>query len=94
MVQAGTFYQAEDYHQKYYLTTQPDIRSILLARYPNYADFIASTAVARLNGYAGGYITAENLVRELTSAGWTQPDVVRVLEAAGENAAALCPVPD
>ena len=94
IVPAGIFYQAEDYHQKYYLVYQPEVRTLLQSRYPNYADYIASTAVARLNGYAGGYITAESLVQELSSLGWSQEDIAQVIDAAGEDVAALCPAPD
>jgi peptide-methionine (S)-S-oxide reductase len=39
----------------------------LSAIYPNFADFIDSTAVARINGYVGGHVTFEDLQEQLNS---------------------------
>lgn len=55
------FYLAEDHHQKYYLRNSPELVAELRAIYPNEADWIDSTAAARLNGYAGGYIALSDL---------------------------------
>jgi peptide-methionine (S)-S-oxide reductase len=66
------FYLAEDYHQKYYLQQVPEIIEELAAIYPNFADFIDSTAVARINGYAGGHVTFEELQEQLNSS-WPVP---------------------
>lgn len=55
-----TFYLAETYHQKYFLQNTPllaDIKAI----YPDEQDWLNSTAVARLNGYMGGYGQADTL---------------------------------
>lgn len=52
---AGTFWPAEDYHQKYYLRGDRELMAEFDAWYPRDADFEASTAAARVNGYLGGY---------------------------------------
>lgn len=51
---ADQFTPAEDYHQKYYLRQNPDFYRALRERYRSEADFLSSTAAARLNGYLGG----------------------------------------
>ena len=61
------FHLAEDYHQKYYLQQVPELMKELVAIYPNFADFIDSTAVARINGYVGGHITFQELQEQLNS---------------------------
>jgi peptide-methionine (S)-S-oxide reductase len=58
---AGTFFWAEDYHQKYYLQSQASLMREYRTIYPNIVDFVNSTAVARANGYAGGYCPAPTL---------------------------------
>jgi methionine-S-sulfoxide reductase len=63
------FYLAEDYHQKYALKQRRDIFLELYAMYPVYKDFMHSTAVARVNGYLGGYGTAAELEKELPGFG-------------------------
>lgn len=65
IVPAGTFYLAEDYHQKYYLQGMPKLEAEFRAKYPDINDFTNSTAVARANGYAGGFGTPEVLQEEL-----------------------------
>ena len=62
---AETFYLAEDYHQKYYLQNTPQLISEFEAMYPNSPALVDSTAAARLNGYAGGNGTPEQLELEL-----------------------------
>ncbi|MGB6873871.1 MAG: peptide-methionine (S)-S-oxide reductase, partial [Dehalococcoidia bacterium] len=61
------FYLAEDYHQKYHLQQVPELMEELAAIYPNFADFIDSTAVARINGYVGGHVTFQELQEQLNS---------------------------
>lgn len=50
---ARAFYPAEDYHQKYLLRQSSRLFSEFRAIYPEAADFAASTAAARINGYLG-----------------------------------------
>ncbi len=90
---AGPFYQAEDYHQKYYLSTKTKVVEALRAVYPDFSDYVASTAAARLNGHAGGFISAGDLVSELERLGFERDTIARILEAAGESVAAYCPAP-
>jgi peptide-methionine (S)-S-oxide reductase len=63
------FYLAEDYHQKYYLQQVPALMREFSAIYPAVQDFIDSTAVARVNGYIGGYGSPESLKGEIDSLG-------------------------
>ncbi|MDX5419161.1 MAG: peptide-methionine (S)-S-oxide reductase MsrA [Hymenobacteraceae bacterium] len=49
------FYLAEDRHQKYKLQRQPEIMEEFQEVYPAFADFVNSTAAARVNGYQYGY---------------------------------------
>ncbi|MBN1957358.1 MAG: peptide-methionine (S)-S-oxide reductase [Desulfuromonadales bacterium] len=51
--EAGVFYPAEDYHQKYYLRRQDQLLRELKRIYPDNEDLTASTAAARINGYLG-----------------------------------------
>ncbi len=65
----SAFYQAEDYHQKYRLRHARDLMDEFRAMYPVEADFIRSTAAARINGYLDGQGTLPQLERELDSLG-------------------------
>ena len=53
------FTLAEDYHQKYYLRRERDLMREFARIYPAAADFVDSTAAARVNGYLGGNGTTE-----------------------------------
>ena len=64
-----TFYMAEDYHQKYRLQNHSVLMNEIRRAYPNGADFVASTAAARLNGYLAGYGNPEKLNKGLESLG-------------------------
>jgi hypothetical protein len=50
--------------------------------YPATEDFLSSTAVARINGYVGGYGTLETLQEELTSFGLSAAGRSRLLQIA------------
>lgn len=65
----NAFYQAEDYHQKYRLRHARDLMDEFRALYPVEADFIRSTAAARINGYLDGEGTLSQLERESDSLG-------------------------
>ena len=56
---AGTFYVAEDYHQKYRLRGNRTLRRAFGKLFANEADFRDSTATARVNGWLAGYGKAE-----------------------------------
>jgi peptide-methionine (S)-S-oxide reductase len=57
----SNFYLAEDYHQKYYLQGVKELKRDFRAVYADTADFVNSTAAARVNGYVGGYGSVEML---------------------------------
>jgi len=64
---AGTFYRAEDYHQKYYLRSKENLVSDLKKLSPR--EFVDSTAAARMNGFVGGYGSTALLLSEIDSYG-------------------------
>jgi len=66
------FTLAEDYHQKYYLRGMPRIVDEYKRIYPDLIDFVNSTAVARVNGYAGNNGGCDSLKRDLPSLGLSQ----------------------
>jgi peptide-methionine (S)-S-oxide reductase len=63
-----TFWIAEDYHQKYRLRHSA-LADELHTIYPDEADFVASTAAARINGWLDGYGDPQQLEREITRLG-------------------------
>jgi methionine-S-sulfoxide reductase len=65
----GTFYLAEDYHQKHNLRQYKDLWKEYQAIYPNLADLYNSTAVARVNGYLGSQGSSVGLLKEIDSYG-------------------------
>ena len=69
VLQASRFYPAEAYHQKFALRGRPDLLKEYEAMYPYFTDFLASTAVTRVNGYVAGYGTCESLRGELDGLG-------------------------
>ncbi|MCB0167702.1 MAG: peptide-methionine (S)-S-oxide reductase [Anaerolineae bacterium] len=69
IIPASTFYLAENYHHKYLLQHSPRIWADILEIYRRPADWINSTAAARLNGYVGGYSTLAKLEEEIDSLG-------------------------
>jgi peptide-methionine (S)-S-oxide reductase len=66
-----TFTMAEDYHQKYMIKQHYDLKAEMSRIYPLHRDFVESTAVARLNGYASGYGSKDQLAREIDNMGLT-----------------------
>jgi peptide-methionine (S)-S-oxide reductase len=80
IVPEDKFYPAEDYHQKYYLRNNRELMSIFKDIYLNDADFTASAAAARINGYLGGYGKKADLEKDLSETG-LQPEAVKKLLA-------------
>jgi methionine-S-sulfoxide reductase len=76
----GTFYVAEDYHQKYLLRQRSELLREFQALYPDAKRFLASTAAARVNGYLGGHGTEAALRREIGSLGLSAQGQQLVLE--------------
>jgi hypothetical protein len=66
-----TFTMAEDYHQKYIIKQHYDLHADMSRIYPLHRNFVDSTAVARLNGYASGHGDKEQLAREIDRLGLT-----------------------
>jgi hypothetical protein len=66
---ASRFHLAEAYHQKFALRGRPELLKEYEAIYPALRDFLASTAVTRVNGYVAGYGTCESLRGEFNGLG-------------------------
>jgi len=64
-----TFYDAEDYHQKYRLKRTDVVYRDFERMYDDHADIVRSTAAARCNGILGGYGSWEIHGDELDSYG-------------------------
>lgn len=58
----GRFWRAEDYHQKYYLRSNP-----ALMRHFDAKGFVDSTGAARANGFAGGHGSEKEFKKESES---------------------------
>lgn len=67
-----SFTMAEDYHQKYLLKQNRVLMREMNRIYPQHRDLVDSTAAARLNGYASGYGSPEQLTRELPGLGLSE----------------------
>lgn len=94
IVPASAFYLAEDYHQKYRLQGVPELFREFSAIYPEIEDFIASTAVARVNGYIGGYGSEDFLEKHIGDLGLSQEGQEKLLEfISGVRGGLECPVP-
>jgi peptide-methionine (S)-S-oxide reductase len=66
---ATEFTVAEDYHQKYHLRHQAPLLRDFRRMYPSDADFMNSTAAARINGYLGGYGSRATFEKERAAYG-------------------------
>jgi len=69
VVPLRTFTMAEDYHQKYLLKQRSRLKAEMSRIYPSHRDFVNSTAVARINGYAGGNGSREQFDRDIDRLG-------------------------
>lgn len=66
---ATRFHLAEAYHQKFALRGRPELLKEYEAMYPSFGDFLASSAVTRVNGFVAGYGTCETLRGEIDGLG-------------------------
>lgn len=69
------FYPAEDYHQKHSLRGYPELFDEFSLIYPSAEEFVASTAVSRVNGYLGGNGTCDQLKSEIDDLGLSDKGV-------------------
>ena len=74
------FTLAEDNHQKYGLRRVPGVRQELLARFPDFGEFVASTGVTRINGYAGGHGGRAQVVADMPRLGLSASGERELLE--------------
>jgi peptide-methionine (S)-S-oxide reductase len=65
----GTFWRAEDYHQKYRLRSHRGAMAEFRAMYPIDRDLVDSTAAARVNGWIDGFGDESQIDRELPLTG-------------------------
>ena len=84
------FYMAEDYHQKYYLQQDYELMSNFQRIYPEMVNFTASTAVARVNGYVGGNVSAQFVANEVRKLGLSEENENRLKKLAARKFAASC----
>lgn len=75
-----SFYRAEDYHQKHFLKRRHGLFNELTRIYENHHDLVDSTAAARMNGYAGGYGSSDQLSHEIGRLGLTEKGKRLLLE--------------
>ena len=77
------FYLAENYHQKYRLQHEQDLMGEFRRMFPHMADFINSTAAARVNGYLAGYGTSQALEEEVDMLGLSEAGAEKLRQIAG-----------
>jgi peptide-methionine (S)-S-oxide reductase len=89
------FTLAEDYHQKHALQQFTAFQDELRKIYPVPHHYIASTAVARVNGYLGGDGSYEALLGEVDGLGLSsarKEELLRLVR--GHKGGQACPVPE
>ena len=84
------FYLAEDRHQKYKLQRQAELMTEFRSRYPNFSDFIHSTAAARVNGYLYGYGSQQAFTNRLGRLR-LPPNSQRILQEKGKTMKEVIP---
>ena len=88
------FTLAENYHQKHNIQLFPAFREELMRIYPSPADFVASTAVARVNGYVGGEGSYEALLKDIDSLGLSSARKEELLKVVQRyKGGQACPMP-
>ena len=80
-----SFTMAEDYHQKYILKGNEELKKELEQIYPLHKDFVNSTAVSRLNGYMGGNGDNDQLSREIEQLGLSSEGKRLLFERVGRR---------
>lgn len=94
---AGRFYPAEDYHQKYLLRNTGELLQAYQQIYPDERQLVASTAVARVNGYLGCNGRPSDIERTLPQLGLSrqlQELLVSYISSSCRNFRGLsCPAP-
>jgi len=89
------FTLAENYHQKHILQQFPEFQDELKRIYISPTEFVASTAVARVNGYLGGEGSYEVLLKEKDSLGLSslrKDELLKLVQR--RRGRQVCPVPD
>ena len=89
IIPATDFTYAEDYHQKYRLRRYPTLIKELEAIYPDFVDLSNSTVATKLNAYAGGYGTKEQLEAEITEFGLSEAAQSELLKSFRPRKASL-----
>jgi len=82
---AGTFTQAEDYHQKYYLQNSSALMRAARPLLPTPRDLVAATLAARLNALAAGNLTRRELEQDLPVLGLDSRQQQALLDALPEG---------
>lgn len=90
IVPFSLFYQAEDYHQKFYLQRDNLLGKEVKGNYGSFQDFVDSTITARLNGYAAGYGSEDTLSREIDTYGLSPKGKERLLTITGRGLTPVC----
>lgn len=94
---AGTFYPAEDYHQKYLLRRAKTLFNDLRGRYENEAEMLESTPAARINGYLGCNGDLADLERGINDLGLSAKGREQLLDyvksSCRNQAGQTCPKP-
>ena len=80
---ATEFYLAEDYHQKFRLQNTDALMREFRLIYPDFEDFVNSTAAARVNGYLGGRGSRAWLEANIESLGLSEEGQQWLLDKAG-----------
>ena len=81
----GEFYLAEEYHQKYTLRNREKFFYEYKNFFPEFSDFVNSTATARVNGYLAGYGTLKMLQEELDLLGLSDHAQKELLKIVGRK---------
>ncbi len=79
---ATEFYPAEDYHQKFRLQNTDVLMREFKVIYPDFGEFVDSTAAARINGYVGGHGSREWLESHIGELGLSEAGQQWLLEHA------------